>query len=78
MALHPRKQDNPDDARASAPAITLGVLSAFEGYVEGFLATAFYLQQQTFGQIAKKLHINNPDVEDMKRDLAAVTARLTL
>ncbi|MFI9388943.1 hypothetical protein [Kutzneria sp. NPDC052558] len=67
MSLHPRRRGNPGKAAALAPAITLGVLSAFEGYVEDVLATAFYLQQQSFGQIAKKLSINNPDVEDMER-----------
>ncbi|OZM70397.1 hypothetical protein CFN78_25630 [Amycolatopsis antarctica] len=62
MALHPRKQGHPGNAAALAPAITLGVISAFEGFVEDFLATVFYLQGQSFGQIAKKLSINNPDV----------------
>lgn len=71
MALHPRKQGNPGNAGALAPAILLGVISAFEGFTEDFLATAFYLQGQSFGQIAKKLNINNPDVEDTEKLIAS-------
>jgi hypothetical protein len=66
MALHPRKQGNPGNAVALAPAILLGIISAFEGFVEDFLATAFYLEGQSFGQIAKKVNINNPDVGDVE------------
>ncbi|MEU0886245.1 hypothetical protein ABZ345_47395 [Lentzea sp. NPDC005914] len=67
MALHPRRQGNPGNAVALAPAIALGIISAFEGFTEDFLATAFYLQGQSFGQIAKKLNINNPDIEDTEK-----------
>ncbi|WP_020636214.1 hypothetical protein [Amycolatopsis alba] len=63
MALHPRKRGNPGNAGALAPAISLGVISAFEGFTEDFLATALYLQGQSFGQIAQKVNINNPDID---------------
>ncbi|MFE6859008.1 hypothetical protein [Nocardia sp. NPDC057668] len=64
LALHPRKAGGPGNAAALAPAITLGVISAFEGFVEDFVATALYRQGQSFGQIATKLgKINNPDIQ---------------
>jgi hypothetical protein len=56
LALHPRKQGGAGDAAALAPAITLGVLSAFEGFVEDFFATVLYQQGQSFAQIVKKMN----------------------
>ncbi|WP_033821821.1 hypothetical protein [Kitasatospora sp. MBT63] len=64
MKLHPRKQGSPGDAAALAPAITLGVLSAFEGFVEDFFATVLYQQGQSFAQIVKKMNLTNPDVAE--------------
>jgi hypothetical protein len=66
LALHPRRPGNPGNAAALAPAITLGVLSAFEGFAEDFMATALYRQGQSFAEIAKKLNLSNPDVADIE------------
>ncbi len=40
LELHPRKRGNSGDAAALAPAITLGVIAAYEGFVEEFVAVA--------------------------------------
>ena len=66
LALHPRKPGYPGNAAALAPAITVGVLSAFEGFAEDFFATVLYRQEQSFAQIAKKLNLANPDVADIE------------
>jgi hypothetical protein len=80
LALHPRKPGNPGNAAALAPAITLGVLSAFEGFAEDFFATVLYLQGQTFAQIARKLNLSNPDVADIEalvgREFPALKPRI--
>jgi len=68
--LHPRKQGHPGNYAALAPAITLGVISAFEGFVEDFLATALFLQGHSMGQIAQKVNINNPTVEVFANKIA--------
>lgn len=67
LALHPRKQGGAGNAAALAPAITLGVLSAFEGFTEDFFATVLYLQGQSFAQIVKKMNLTNPDVEEFEK-----------
>jgi hypothetical protein len=65
LALHPHGIGNPGHAAALSPAITLGVLSAFEGFAEDFTATALYLNGDGFGQIATKIgKWNNPTVRD--------------
>jgi hypothetical protein len=66
LALHPRRQGHAGNAAALAPAITLGVLSAFEGFAEDYFATALYLRNQSFAQIAKKMNLSNPDVVDIE------------
>lgn len=66
LALHPRKRGHAGNAAALAPAITLGVLSAFEGFAEDYFATVLYLQGQSFAQIAKKMNLTNPDVADIE------------
>ncbi|WP_174566237.1 hypothetical protein [Nocardia pseudovaccinii] len=80
LALHPRKAGGVGNAAALAPAIVLGVISAFEGFVENFLATALYLQGQGFGQIAKKVTLNNPDIDEfeklVKREFADVASAI--
>jgi hypothetical protein len=60
--LHPRKPGGSGDYAALAPAVTLTVIAAFEGFVEDFLATALYLQGHGLPQIAQKVSINNPTV----------------
>ena len=80
LKIHPRKQGNPGNYAALAPAITLGVLSAFEGFAEDFLAMALYLQGQSFAQITKKADLTNPSLLDFKtaavRDLPGVKPKL--
>lgn len=61
--LHPRKQGNPGDAGALAPAIVLTSISAYEGFVEEFVALLAAHRNQSFGQIAKLVSINNPTVK---------------
>lgn len=62
LALHPRTQGHAGDAQALPPAIVLGVTSAFERFTEDMLATALYLQGQSFAQIANAANLNNPTV----------------
>lgn len=60
--LHPRKQGNPGNAGALAPAMVLTSISAFEGFVEEFTALVAGHQNQSYGQIAKLVSMNNPTV----------------
>jgi len=70
IKLHPRRRGNPGNAAALAPAITLGVTSAFEGFAEDFLAVVLSLRGQSFGQIAKRIgNTNNPTVKDFANAL---------
>jgi hypothetical protein len=62
MALHPRETANSGNYAAIPPAVVLGVVSAFEGFVEDFLANALYLRGYGLGQIARRISINNPAV----------------
>lgn len=63
LALHPRKRGNAGDAAALAPAITLGVIAAFEGFVEEFVATGAMIRGLGLAQVAKAVgNLNNPDV----------------
>lgn len=66
LALHPRKRGHAGNAAALAPAITLGVLSAFEGFAEDYFATVLYRQGQSFAQIAKKMNLTNPDAAEIE------------
>ncbi|MFJ1796791.1 hypothetical protein [Kitasatospora griseola] len=66
LALHPRKRGNSGNAAALAPAISQGVLSAFEGFAEDFFATVFYLQGQSFAQIVRKMNLTNPDIGEVE------------
>ncbi|WP_297611345.1 hypothetical protein [Nocardia sp.] len=80
LALHPRKAGSAGDAAALAPAIALGVISAFEGFVEDFFATALYLRGQNLAQIAKKTKLNNPDIKVFEqlvgKDFTATTPKI--
>ncbi|WP_460348876.1 hypothetical protein [Actinoallomurus acanthiterrae] len=67
LKLHPRKRGNPGDHGALAPAIMLGVVSAFEGFAEDFLATALYLRGLSFAQIVKKVNLTNPSLLDLQK-----------
>lgn len=67
LALHPRKQGNAGDAAALAPAITLGVIAAFEGFVEEFIATGAILRRIGVAPVAKAVgNLNNPDVTEFE------------
>lgn len=70
--LHPRKQGNPGNAGALAPAVVLTTISAFEGFVEEFLALLAAHRGQGFGQIAKLVSINNPTVKTFDAKLKTV------
>lgn len=64
LALHPRKRGNSGDAAALAPAVTLGVIAAFEGFVEEFVAVAALRNGLGLAQIAKAVgKLNNPDLK---------------
>lgn len=67
LALHPRKAGGVGNAAALAPAITLGVISAFEGFVEDFVATTLHLRGHSLAQIAKKVNLHNPDVSQFEK-----------
>lgn len=66
LDLHPRLRGNPGKHAALAPAITVGVVSAFEGFAEDFLAVVLYLQGQSFAQVTKKADLTNPSLADFK------------
>ncbi|MEU4219830.1 hypothetical protein [Actinoplanes sp. NPDC026623] len=67
LALHPRKRGNAGDAAALAPAITLGVIAAFEGFVEEFVATGAILRRLGVAPVAKAVgNLNNPDVDEFE------------
>ncbi len=61
--LHPLAKGNPGNAGALAPAIVLTSVSAFEGFVEEFVALVAAHRNQSFGQIAKLATMNNPTVK---------------
>lgn len=76
-ALHPRKQGASGNYAALAPAVALGVIAAFEGFVEDFLATILYLRGFGFGQIAKRVTMNNPTVGIFASKLSAEFPSMT-
>ena len=47
VALHPRTIGGSGNAAALAPAITLAVIAAFEGFAEDFLATILSIYRDT-------------------------------
>lgn len=71
-ALHPRKQGNPGNAAAIAPAMVLTGMAAFESFVEELLAVAAAHRGYSFGQIAKLLDINNPTVKTLDDKLTSL------
>lgn len=72
--LHPRARGNPGNAGALAPAIVLTAVSAFEGFVEEFVALVAAHRNQSFGQIAKLVSMNNPTVRVFDEKLRQVLA----
>lgn len=62
LALHPRKPGGVGNAAALAPAITLGVISAFEGFVENLIGTALKLRGADDRHVERTIRLNNPDV----------------
>ncbi|GIF56726.1 hypothetical protein [Asanoa iriomotensis] len=70
-SLHPRTSGNAGNYSALPPAIVLGVISAFEGFVEDFLATALHQRGYGLAQIAKRVSTNNPTVADFRRKCAS-------
>lgn len=55
-----------------APAIVLTSVSAFEGFVEEFVALVAAHRNQRFGQIAKVVSMNNPTVSVFDEKLRQV------
>src|ERR1700754_3216202 len=79
-SLHPRTPGNAGNFNALPPAVVLGVISAFEGFVEDFLATALFLRGYGLAQIARRVSMNNPTVADFRRrsanEFPGIAARL--
>ncbi|KAA0021559.1 hypothetical protein [Antrihabitans cavernicola] len=67
--LHPRKQGNPGNAGALAPAIVLTSISAYEGFAEEFLAILAAHRGQNYAQVAKFVTMNNPTVATFESKL---------
>ncbi|MEU7170968.1 hypothetical protein ABZ949_05690 [Micromonospora tulbaghiae] len=80
ISLHPRRQGHAGNYAALPPAVVLGVISAFEGFVEDFLATALYLRGYDMGQIARRVSMNNPTVAEFQKkseiDFPGIASRL--
>ncbi|AKP61196.1 hypothetical protein [Mycobacteroides abscessus] len=68
--LHPRRQGNPGQAAALAPAMVLTGIAAFESFAEELLAVAAAHRGWSFGQIAKLATLNNPTVKTLDEKLA--------
>lgn len=65
LSLHPRAQGHPGNHAALSPAIVLSTVSAFEGYVEDFLAIMMAHDGAGFGEIAIAVgKWNNPTPHD--------------
>ncbi len=65
LGLHPRRKGNSGNYAALNPAIVLGCISAFEGFVEEFIAIGLAKRGASFGQIAKEVGSwNNPDLRE--------------
>lgn len=64
-ALHPRKQGNPGNAAALAPAMVLTGIAAFESFAEDLLSITAANRGWSFGQIAKLASMNNPTVKTL-------------
>ena len=73
LSIHPRKKGNSGKWAALNPALVLGTISAFEGFVEDFIAVGLAGRGATMGEIATEIgRWNNPDL----REFAARTAVL--
>lgn len=67
--LHPRNHGNPGNAAALAPAVVLMSISAFEGFVEEFIAGLAIGLGQPLSQVAHLVNLNNPTVRDFEKQL---------
>ncbi|MFV2104945.1 hypothetical protein [Micromonospora sp. LOL_024] len=67
IQLHPRTPGNAGNFSALPPAVVLGVIAAFEGFVEEFLAISLHARGYGLAQIAKRVTINNPTVADFQK-----------
>ncbi|WP_146169490.1 hypothetical protein [Actinoplanes italicus] len=67
IQLHPRTPGNAGNFSALPPAVVLGVIAAFEGFVEEFLALSLHARGYGLAQIAKRVSINNPTVADFQK-----------
>jgi hypothetical protein len=65
LTLHPRKVGHPGNHAALSPAIVLASISAFEGFVEDFVAIMMAHDGAGFGEIAAAVgKWNNPTPRD--------------
>ena len=68
--LHVRKKHRPEAKHmALGPAIVLTSMSAFEGFMEEFIAVVGAKRGLSFAQIAKTAHTNSPSLRDFEKDL---------
>ena len=73
LAIHPRSKGNSGKRAALNPALVLGTISAFEGFVEDFIAVGLAKQGATMGEIANEIgKWNNPDLRDFSGRVEAV------
>jgi len=69
-SLHNRNKHRPTQAEMSlAPAIVLTSVSAFEGFVEEFIAVTGAKRNLSFAQIVKLAHTNAPSLGDFEKNL---------
>ncbi|PTM85842.1 hypothetical protein C8N39_10923 [Dietzia psychralcaliphila] len=73
LDIHPRKKGNSGKWAAVNPALVLGVISAFEGFVEDFVAVGLSKQGATMGEIAAEIgKWNNPDLREFSSRVETV------
>lgn len=65
LAIHPRRKGNSGKWAALNPALVLGTISAFEGFVEDFIAVGLAKRGATMGEIAHEIgKWSNPDLRE--------------
>jgi hypothetical protein len=70
--LHERKKHRPEAKHmALGPAIVLTSLSAFEGFLEEFVAVVGAKRGLSFAQIAKLANTNSPSLRDFEKNLVS-------
>ncbi len=73
LAIHPRSKGSSGKFAALNPAIVLGTISAFEGFVEDFIAIGLAQRGATMGEIAVEIgKWNNPDLREFSARVTAL------